>query len=331
MAVKPTSRPAAAARRNRFCVAGSSRVTRCSSRSRRPRRSRCSSLEAASSSSARTGCPRSGPRSPSSAPPAAGRRREPPAAPPVPALERSELQQQRRARAPDAVGAGAHVRRGGLVGAVGPQQQHLPVAQVVGEEDDQIQRRYRPSAGPPAPAAPARRPRARPAAPASPGTAAAASPPPGLRRPAGGLRAGAGPRPTLEGSSVPTKSIERPSRTSNSRRGCAPARTPAGSCRMPGFPATQDGRRPPARPARARAPSWHKRPTNTALARPHSPVSRRRPGRGRRSYASRDRRIRGRRRRIHLPDRCGPALHGDDPVATTDTRRRQMTTACTDR
>ena len=56
------------------------------------------------------------------------------------AVERPELQHQRRARASDAVGQPAHPRgRGGLVGAVGRQQQHPSVVEVVGEEDDQVE------------------------------------------------------------------------------------------------------------------------------------------------------------------------------------------------
>jgi hypothetical protein len=57
------------------------------------------------------------------------------------ALERSELEQQRGARAPDAVGEPAHaLGRGELVRAVGRQQHDPPVAEVVGEEDDQVER-----------------------------------------------------------------------------------------------------------------------------------------------------------------------------------------------
>jgi hypothetical protein len=57
------------------------------------------------------------------------------------ALERAQLQQQRRARAPHAVGEPAHaLGRGGLVRAVGRQHHDPPVVEVVGEEDDQIER-----------------------------------------------------------------------------------------------------------------------------------------------------------------------------------------------
>jgi hypothetical protein len=60
----------------------------------------------------------------------------------LPAVERAELQHQRRTRAPHALSQPAHARsRRGLVRAVGRQQQHPPVAQVVGEEDDQVERR----------------------------------------------------------------------------------------------------------------------------------------------------------------------------------------------
>ena len=58
------------------------------------------------------------------------------------ALERPELEHERRARAPHAVGEPAHaLGRRGLVGAVGREQQHPAVVEVVGEEDDQIERR----------------------------------------------------------------------------------------------------------------------------------------------------------------------------------------------
>jgi hypothetical protein len=56
-------------------------------------------------------------------------------------LERAELDRQRRARAPHAIRQPAHaLGRGEFVRAVGRQQQDPPVAQVVGEEDDQVQR-----------------------------------------------------------------------------------------------------------------------------------------------------------------------------------------------
>ena len=58
------------------------------------------------------------------------------------ALERPELEHERRARAPDAVGEPAHaLGRRGLVGAVGREQQNRPVVEVVREEDDEIERR----------------------------------------------------------------------------------------------------------------------------------------------------------------------------------------------
>jgi hypothetical protein len=56
-------------------------------------------------------------------------------------LERTELQHQRGAGAPDAVGEPAHALcRGELVRAVGRQQQDRPVVEVVGEEDDEVER-----------------------------------------------------------------------------------------------------------------------------------------------------------------------------------------------
>ena len=57
-------------------------------------------------------------------------------------LERSELEHERRARAPDAVGKPAHaLGRRELVRAVGREQQNRPVVEVVREEDDEIERR----------------------------------------------------------------------------------------------------------------------------------------------------------------------------------------------
>jgi hypothetical protein len=57
------------------------------------------------------------------------------------ALERSELEQQRRARAPDAVGKPAHaLGRGGLVRTICGEEQHPPLVEVVREEDDQVER-----------------------------------------------------------------------------------------------------------------------------------------------------------------------------------------------
>jgi hypothetical protein len=56
-------------------------------------------------------------------------------------LERTQLQHQRRARAPDAVGEPAHtLGRRRLVGSARREQQDGPGVEVVGEEDDQIQR-----------------------------------------------------------------------------------------------------------------------------------------------------------------------------------------------
>ena len=139
----PTSRPAAAATRNRLCVGWSRRATRCSSRSRRPRGS--SPLVAAGGEellgeegvALRAGDDRVRQRRRQRM-----RRRERRAAPPALALERAELEHERRARAPDAVGEPAHaLGRRGLVGAVGREQQHRPVGEVVREEDDEVERR----------------------------------------------------------------------------------------------------------------------------------------------------------------------------------------------
>ncbi len=57
-------------------------------------------------------------------------------------LERPELEDKGRARAPDAVGEPSHsLGRCGVVGAVGRDQQNRPVLEVVREEDDEIERR----------------------------------------------------------------------------------------------------------------------------------------------------------------------------------------------
>ena len=151
----PRARGAAGSRRrvrrprpgaSRLCVAGSSRATRCSSRSRRPRGSSPLDRRRRQRRGAprrRTGCPRSGRRSRPSAPPAEER----PACAASSAVSSSvssgpSSSTRRRARAPDAVGEAAHaLRRGGLVRAVGREQQHPPVGEVVGEEDDEIERR----------------------------------------------------------------------------------------------------------------------------------------------------------------------------------------------
>ena len=56
--------------------------------------------------------------------------------------ERTELERHRRAGASDAVGEPAHaLGRGGLVRAVGGEQQHPVASEVVGEEYDEVERR----------------------------------------------------------------------------------------------------------------------------------------------------------------------------------------------
>ena len=58
------------------------------------------------------------------------------------ARERPELDQGPRPRAPDAGGEPAHpLGRGRLVGAMGGEQEHAPVVEVVSEEEDQVERR----------------------------------------------------------------------------------------------------------------------------------------------------------------------------------------------
>ena len=56
------------------------------------------------------------------------------------AFERRELEHERRARAPDPVLEPPHARgRRWLVRAVGPEQQNLLVADVVREEDEEVE------------------------------------------------------------------------------------------------------------------------------------------------------------------------------------------------
>ena len=114
------------------------------------------------------------------------------------------------------------------------------------------------------------------------------------------------------GSSVPTRSIERPRRTSNrASRARAASSDASRVLPMPASPVTSAVVPLPAwvaSRARSSCPSSRSRPTNTSpVGASIQPVSRRRPWRGRRSYASRDRRIRGRRRRIRVSARCAPA------------------------
>ena len=99
------------------------------------------------------------------------------------------------------------------------------------------------------------------------------------------------------GSSVPTRSIERPSRTSNpASRARAASSDASRVLPMPASPATSAVVPLPAcaaSRARSSCPSSRTRPTNTSLAGASiQAVSRRRPWRGRRPYASRGRRIR---------------------------------------
>src|SRR5205823_10405951 len=55
--------------------------------------------------------------------------------------ERAEVEYEARTGAPHAVGQPGHAFfRGGLVAAIGGEQQDGPFGQVVGEEDDEVQR-----------------------------------------------------------------------------------------------------------------------------------------------------------------------------------------------
>ena len=119
-------------------------ATRCSSASRRPRGSSpLSPPAAARSSSAKKGLPSE--RATIASVSAAGGGASAPAASSAvnsSVLERSELEHERRARAPDAVAKPAHaLGRRTLVRAVGREQQDRPVVNVVREEDDEIEGR----------------------------------------------------------------------------------------------------------------------------------------------------------------------------------------------
>src|SRR5512132_536517 len=133
------------------------------------------------------------------------------------------------------------------------------------------------------------------------------------------------------GSSVPTRSIERPRRTSNpAPRARAASSVASRVLPMPASPPTRAVVPVPAwaaSRARPSCPSPRPRPTSPRLA-PASirEVSRRRQRRGRRAYASRDGRLRTPAGQdTPLPTDAPRPLPGDDPVEATDTRRREMT------
>ena len=214
-----TSRPAAAASRNRLCVAASSRATRCSSRSRSPRGSSPPLVAGRKELFGEEGIALGAGDDRVRRAPVDGVGRNVPRA--APSARRASSgpssSEERRARAADAVGESAHsLRRGGLVGAVGREQQDPLVRRgcARGRRRDRAST-YRPSAGPRARAAPAPPPRDRPAAPACPRTPAAARPPPAARLADGSPSGRSASTNGWYGSSVPTRSIDRPSRTSN--------------------------------------------------------------------------------------------------------------------
>ena len=281
----PTSRPAAAASRNRLCVGRSSRATRCSSRSRRPRGSsslwplgrgqellgeegvafgavddRIASAPQASGASAcapraaRTAPRARAARARAGAPsPSAGRRRQVGAcAPPTRARPRG------RSRAGEPAGRRgcARGRRRGRASTC------------------------RPSAGPRARAARVPRPR-RSVSRASVSSNTRSCEP--AVRPSTGRSSASGRRASTNGwygSSVPTRSIERPSRTSNPASRARVASSDASRVLpMPASPATRTVVPLPDRASSSARPSSSSsgtRPTNVALARASiRPVSRR--------------------------------------------------------
>ena len=135
-------RPTAEATRNRLWVRPSSRSTRWSRTSRRPRGSSSRwSLAAARSSSAKKGLPSE--RATIVSVSAAGSGESEWAASSVVSsstFERPELEQKRRARATNTLREPAHALCGrGLVRAVGREQQNLLVADVVREEDEEVE------------------------------------------------------------------------------------------------------------------------------------------------------------------------------------------------
>ena len=144
----PTSRPTAEATCNRLCVRPSSRDHALQQQVAQTARQLAfagRSLPRAAPRR-RRGCLRSGRRSCRSATSAGESRSARRAARTTPRLERPELEQKRRARPADAVGQPSHpLRRRELVRAVGREQENRPVVEVVREEDEKIEcRRVRP-------------------------------------------------------------------------------------------------------------------------------------------------------------------------------------------
>ena len=267
--------------RRRPCVRRSSLATRCSRRSRRPRGSPPLGRRRRREAPRRKrGCPRRGRRSRSSASPegvvgtSRKQRRQ------LVAFQRPEARAGPPSPNAGRVRKAAHALRGRqLVRAVGREQQNLPVVEVVREEDEEIERRR---IGPVqvleheqhrrggCPVGEQRErvlehPQLR------------AGPPPDLpeARPSGRSASTNG----WYGSSVPTRSIDRPSRTSNPASRARLASSDASRLLpMPASPATRTVAPLPARvasTARSSSASSRTRPTNTSLARaPIRPVSR---------------------------------------------------------
>ena len=295
----------------------SSRATRCSSRSRRPRGSSpVRSPAAASSSSAKKGLPSdramisSRQRGRHGAVGAGCEQRRQ-----LLLLERAQLEHERRSRAPNALGKPAHpFGRCGLVGPVGREQQNRPVVEVVREEDDEIECRgvgpvqileheqHRSGSGALGeqcqrrlehPQLRARSTRRRPCE----------GSPSGRRASTNGWN----------GSSVPTRSIERPTRTSNPASRARPASSDcesglADAC----LSGDEDGRTAPSLRRGERAPrAARARVRVRRRRRPREPPSRPVSRRHRRRESARKQpsheRYGGPRRKIRPAARCAPA------------------------
>ena len=212
--------------------------------------------------------------------------------------------------------------RRGLVCAVGREQQDRPVVRgcARGRRRDRAST-CRPSADPRARAARVPRRRASVSSASVSSNTRSCEP----RRSSTGRGSPSGRRASTNGwygSSVPTRSIERPRRTSNPASRARLASSEASRVLpMPASPATRTVAPLPARAAssaRSSSPSSRARPTNTSLARAtFRPVSRSSRGAETQRQAA--------ARKIRRSARCAPACSRPRSVATDDTRRHEMT------
>ena len=266
------SRPATAATRTRPWVAGSSRATRCSSSSRRPCGSSPGWPAAASSSSAKKGLPseratiasvsaaaRGAPARPASSATSSPR----PSGPSSSSSAEPERRTPSASRRTRAAEAGSSARQ---VPSSSTRRSPRLWARKTTRSSVEVSAQCRSSSTSSTGAAAARSPSSasvswntrscEPAACASP----CGNPPSGRRASTNGRY----------GSSVPTRSIEHPSRTSNpASRARAASSDASRVLPMPASPATRTAVPPPARAAssaRPSCPSSRSRPTNTSVA-----------------------------------------------------------------